>query len=92
MRELLTMFLTVFVAELGDKTQVATMLFASEGKTRPILVFAAAAGALVLGTAISVALGATASRYLQHVPLKLIAGIGFVAIGAWTIAQYYRGA
>jgi len=32
-----------------------------------------------------------ASRYLQTVPLKLIAGIGFMAIGAWTIAQYYRG-
>jgi putative Ca2+/H+ antiporter (TMEM165/GDT1 family) len=92
MRELLTMFLTIFVAELGDKTQVATMLFASERETPPLYVFAAAASALVLGTLISVTVGAMASRYLQTVPLKLIAGIGFMAIGAWTIAQYYRGA
>jgi hypothetical protein len=33
-----------------------------------------------------------AGRYLNGVPLKLIAGIGFVVIGIWTIAQQYRGA
>jgi putative Ca2+/H+ antiporter (TMEM165/GDT1 family) len=92
MSQLLVMFLTVFVAELGDKTQLATMLFASEQKNSPATVFAASATALVLGAAISVALGALGSRYLQSVPLKLIAGIGFVLIGAWTIVQYYRGA
>jgi hypothetical protein len=31
-------------------------------------------------------------RYLNAVPLKPIAGIGFAGIGAWTIVQYYRGA
>jgi len=92
MSQLLVMFLTIFVAELGDKTQLATMLFASEQKNPPATVFAASAAALVLGAAISVALGALGSRYLQSVPLKLIAGIGFVLIGAWTIVQYYRGA
>jgi hypothetical protein len=39
-----------------------------------------------------VALGMFGSRYLQTIPLKLIAGIGFVVIGGWTIVQYYRGA
>jgi putative Ca2+/H+ antiporter (TMEM165/GDT1 family) len=92
MSQLLVMFLTIFVAELGDKTQIATMLFASERNNSPIVVFIASAGALVLGAAISVALGALGSRYLQSVPLKLIAGIGFVLIGGWTIVQYYRGA
>jgi len=91
MRELLTMFFTIFVAELGDKTQVATLLFASEGKAPPLHVFAASAGALVLGAALSVALGALASRFLAGVPLKLIAGIGFLAIGAWTLTDYFRG-
>jgi putative Ca2+/H+ antiporter (TMEM165/GDT1 family) len=46
----------------------------------------------VLGTALAVLLGTAASRYMTAVPLKLIAGIGFIVIGAWTITQYYRGA
>jgi putative Ca2+/H+ antiporter (TMEM165/GDT1 family) len=91
MRELVTMFLTIFVAELGDKTQIATLLFASEGKAKPIAVFAASAGALALGAAVSVIVGATASRFLDGAPVKLIAGIGFMAIGAFEIVQYYRG-
>ena len=91
MRELMTMFVTIFVAELGDKTQVATVLFASEGNVRPWVVFAVSAGALALGAAFSVIVGSTASRYLEHVPLKLIAGIGFMLIGAWTIVEHYRG-
>jgi putative Ca2+/H+ antiporter (TMEM165/GDT1 family) len=92
MAQLITMFITIFVAELGDKTQIATLLFASERQNSPLVVFAASAGALVLGAAISVAAGAFGSRYLEHVPLKLIAGIGFIAIGAWSVVQYWRGA
>lgn len=92
MRELLVMFVTVFVAELGDKTQIATLLFASERRFPPFVIFLTSAGALVLGTAIAVLLGTAASRYMTAVPLKLIAGIGFIVIGAWTITQYYRGA
>jgi putative Ca2+/H+ antiporter (TMEM165/GDT1 family) len=90
MRELLVMFVTIFVAELGDKTQIATLLFASEHKASPLAVFAASAGALVIGTALSVLVGTTASRYLEFVPLKLIAGLGFVAIGIWTLIEYFR--
>jgi len=92
MRELLVVFATVFLAELGDKTQLATLLFASDAKSSPWPVFFAAAGALVLSTAIAVMLGTAAERYLTMVPLKLIAGLGFVAVGAWTIASHFRGA
>jgi putative Ca2+/H+ antiporter (TMEM165/GDT1 family) len=92
MRELMVMFFTVFVAELGDKTQLATLLFASERKVPPLAVFAASASALVLGTAIAVGLGTVASRYMTVVPLKLIAGLGFIAIGVWTLTQHFRGA
>jgi putative Ca2+/H+ antiporter (TMEM165/GDT1 family) len=91
MGQLITMFVTVFVAELGDKTQIATLLFASERKDAPLGVFVASAGALVLGAAISVALGAYGGRWLQNVPLKLVAGIGFIVIGAWSLFQYYQG-
>jgi putative Ca2+/H+ antiporter (TMEM165/GDT1 family) len=84
------MFLTIFVAELGDKTQLATLLFAAERKSPALAVFAASAGALVLGAAISVVLGAAAGKFLAHIPLKLIAGIGFVVIGLITVAEHFR--
>lgn len=90
MQTLLTIFLTVFLAELGDKTQLATVLFAADGKASPLWVFVAAAGALIASTAIAVVLGTMAEKYLAAVPLKLIAGIGFMVIGAWTIAEHYR--
>ena len=94
MRELFLIFSTVFLAELGDKTQLATLLFASDAKTStpPFAVFLAAAGALVLSTAIAVALGTMAERYLTMIPLKLIAGLGFIAIGIWTVIAHFRGA
>ena len=89
MRELIVMFLTIFVAELGDKTQLATLLFASERKVPAIFVFAASAGALVVGAGLTVLAGTTAGRYLHGVPLKLVAGTGFIAIGVWTLVQYF---
>jgi putative Ca2+/H+ antiporter (TMEM165/GDT1 family) len=92
MKDLLAMFVTIFLAEFGDKTQLATVLFASERKTSPLIVFLACGGALLLSAAVATFLGTVASRYLTGVPLKLIAGIGFMVIGAWTVFQYYRGA
>jgi putative Ca2+/H+ antiporter (TMEM165/GDT1 family) len=92
MNDLIAMFVTVFLAEFGDKTQLAIVLFASERKTSPLMVFAACGGALLLSAAIATFLGTVASRYLAGLPLKLIAGIGFIIIGAWTVLQYYRGA
>lgn len=91
MGQIIAIFVTIFVAELGDKTQIATLLFASERQNSPWSVFAASAGALVLGAAVSVVVGFYGGRWLQTVPLKLIAGIGFIAIGAWSIVQHFRG-
>lgn len=90
MKEIAAIFLTVFLAELGDKTQLATLLFAAGKETRPFVVFLAAAGALVASTALAVALGTMAERYLAAMPLKLIAGIGFILIGAWTIWGHFH--
>jgi len=90
MGQIITMLVTIFVAELGDKTQVATLLFASERNNSPWAVFAASAGALVLSAAVSVIIGAFGGRWLQNVPLKLIAGTGFIAIGVWSIVQHSR--
>lgn len=90
MRELIVVFSSVFLAELGDKTQLATLLFASDAKSSPLGVFLAASSALVLSTAIAVILGTAAERYLTMAPLKLIAGLGFIAVGVWTIATHFR--
>ncbi len=90
MQHVLAIFVTVFLAELGDKTQLATLLYATGGQ-HPVLIFLAAAGALVTSTAVAVALGTAASQYLAMIPLKLIAGSGFVAIGAWTIYGHFHG-
>lgn len=92
MLKLASIFLAVFLAELGDKTQLATVLFATDKANHPLMIFLAAAGALVLSTAIAVALGTWGAKYLQLVPLKLFAGIGFVAIGAWTLVDHFKDA
>ena len=85
-----TIFLTVFLAESGDKTQLATVLFSTDGTSNKALVFIAAASALVVSTALAVLLGASAEKYLTAMPLKLIAGAGFVLIGLFMIAGHFR--
>lgn len=82
-----TVFGTVFLAELGDKTQLATLLFASRGNVSLWTIFFAASAALVLTSAVGVAAGAVVSQYLNPRYLSYAAGIGFIAIGAWTIYQ-----
>ncbi len=86
----LTVFATVFLAELGDKTQLATILFSADGDRPRWLVFAAAAAALTASTAIAVLAGAASERYFAAAPLKLIAGAGFVIIGSLMIFDFLR--
>lgn len=81
----LSVFVTVFLAEIGDKTQLATMLFAAEAKSSKWVIFAGSALALVLAAAIGVLVGAQIERFVSPRTLKIIAGIGFIAIGLWTL-------
>lgn len=92
MLKLFSIFAAVFLAELGDKTQLATLLFAADGEHSPWLIFLAAAGALVLSTAVAVVLGTIGAQYLQSIPLKLFAGIGFIGLGVWTLVDHFRSA
>jgi putative Ca2+/H+ antiporter (TMEM165/GDT1 family) len=82
-----TVFGTVFLAELGDKTQLATLLFASKNAGILWTIFVAASAALVLASAIGVAAGAIVSQYVNPRYLSYVAGVGFIVIGAWTIYQ-----
>ena len=81
----LTVFATLFVAELGDKTQLATLLYAAKAENPKWTVFAASASALVLTSALGVLAGAAISSRLDPRVLSWIAGLGFMAIGAWTL-------
>lgn len=82
---LLTVFATVFIAELGDKTQLATLLFAADKEVSKWLVFAGASLALIATSAIGVAAGGLVAEFVKPQMLSLVAGIGFVAIGIWTL-------
>lgn len=81
----LTIFGSVFIAELGDKTQLATMLFASDKAVSKYTVFFAASAALIVASAIGVLAGSLLSAYINEKYLHVIAGIGFIAIGAFTL-------
>ncbi len=86
----LTVFATVFLAELADKTQIATLLFSADKQISKLCVFFAAASALVLSTAIAVAIGGTASHLINKRVLSIIAGFGFIVIGIWTVVQGFK--
>ncbi len=82
---LTTVFITVFIAELGDKTQLATLLFAADQEVNKWLVFLGASLALILTSALGVLGGAFIAQHLSARTLQLVAGIGFILIGAWTL-------
>ena len=92
MKQLAAIIITVFLAELGDKTQLATLLFASGGKSSAWMVFLAASTALIAATALAVLVGSAAAHYLENIPLRLIAGLGFIAIGLWSVYEHFTGA
>jgi putative Ca2+/H+ antiporter (TMEM165/GDT1 family) len=81
----LTIFASVFIAELGDKTQLATMLFAADKEVSKYTVFIAASAALIVATALGVLAGSLLSEYINEKYLHYIAGIGFITIGAYTL-------
>ena len=82
-----TVFVAVFIAELGDKTQLATMLFAADKEGSKWTVFLGASAALVVATAIGVIAGALLSEYINEKYLNYLAGAGFILIGAFTLVR-----
>ncbi len=80
-----TVFGSVFIAEIGDKTQLATMLFASGAEHNRAAVFLGSAAALTLAALIGVLVGSQIDRFISPRTLKIVAGMGFIVIGAWTI-------
>jgi putative Ca2+/H+ antiporter (TMEM165/GDT1 family) len=83
----LVIFLSVLLAEMGDKTQLATLLFATDTTLSRWGVLAGAA-ALLVSTVVAVAIGTWAAAWIPARHLHLAAALGFIAIGTWML---FRG-
>jgi putative Ca2+/H+ antiporter (TMEM165/GDT1 family) len=80
-----TAFVTVFVAELGDKTQLATLGLASASAGGRLAVFLGSSAALVATSLIAVLAGAALSRYISPVWLERAGGVLMLGVGAWIL-------
>ena len=80
-----TIFVTVFLAELGDKTQLATMLFATDKANSKLTIFLAASLALIAASAIGVLAGHLLSQFINEKTLNIAAGVGFLLIGGFLL-------
>jgi putative Ca2+/H+ antiporter (TMEM165/GDT1 family) len=80
-----TVFGTIFIAELGDKTQLATLLYASDAAHPKLTVFAASASALIVASALGVLAGSVVAQYASPNVIRWIAGLGFIGVGVWVL-------
>jgi putative Ca2+/H+ antiporter (TMEM165/GDT1 family) len=81
--QFLTAFAVIFLAELGDKTQLALISMSASSKS-PLSVFLGGALALVLLSAIAVVAGEIVTRYVPEATLSKVAAVLFMLIGIWT--------
>jgi putative Ca2+/H+ antiporter (TMEM165/GDT1 family) len=84
----LSTFVSVFLAELGDKTQLATLGLAA-GRSKGA-VFCGAASALVTTTLLAVMGGELVARWVRPVHLVRASGALFIALGTWTLVSSFR--
>ena len=75
-------FTTVFLAELGDKTQVATLLLTAQSG-QPLVVFLGAAMALICSSLVAVVIGRWLSTIIAPTKFKYMAGVLMICIGLW---------
>ncbi|MFQ5684023.1 MAG: TMEM165/GDT1 family protein [Candidatus Binatia bacterium] len=80
-------FTAVFLAELGDKTQIATLSFAANPQYNKWVVVLGSCSALVLISLLAVLIGAKAGDFINPRYLKLASGLLFIGIGMVTILK-----
>ena len=81
-QELLKAFLLIFIAEMGDKTQILAMAFATQFPVRKVLLGIGLG--VVLNHGLAVALGSYLSRVVPLSTVQIIAGAAFVGFALWT--------
>lgn len=84
---LFTVFSTVFVAEMADKTQIATFLYASNSVNSRLTVFLGSSLALIVASGLAVFFGAVLSQWIDEKVMSKIAGAAFIAVGLWTLLK-----
>ena len=77
---ILSTFLTIFIAELGDKTQLATLTM-SGASNKPLAVFLGSSSALVFASLIGALAGGSISNFVPEIILKSIASITLLILG-----------
>ncbi|KGG18962.1 TMEM165/GDT1 family protein [Prochlorococcus marinus] len=87
---LVTTFTAVFLAELGDKTQIATFMLSAE-TGRPFIVFIAAATALILSSLMEVAIGSVLSKRINPRTLNTVAGFLMITISLFMLFEIIEG-
>ena len=85
MRGYFTIFLITFLAEMGDKTQISTLLFSTNNEINRWGILAAASCALTMATFLAVVIGSELDRFVSARTIKVVSGTGFIGIGIWTL-------
>ena len=83
---LITSFSTIFLAELGDKTQLATLILSAQSG-RPIIIFIGAALALISTSLLGVLIGRWIANNLPRQRFTLISGIIMLSLGIYLVTQ-----
>jgi putative Ca2+/H+ antiporter (TMEM165/GDT1 family) len=83
-------FTTLFIAEMGDKTQLAVFTLVAESKS-PLSVFLGASIALAVVTLIGVLFGGVVTKVVPTQYLKIGAGVLFIGIGLYTLWETFAG-
>ena len=83
---LFTTFITVFLAEMGDKTQLTTITLSST-TNKPLAVFIGSSIALILATLLGALAGGSIANLIPAYLLKLLSGIVFLIIGFNLLSQ-----
>ncbi len=82
-------FVMIFLAELGDKTQISTFALAADSRSM-LSVFLGASGALVLTSLIAVVLGGVIGRFVPDKLIKIVSAAVFIAFGVLTLVETFR--
>ena len=83
----ITVFCSVFLAELGDKTQIATMIFSANKDVNKLSVFIGSSLALVTTSFIALVFGTIFSAYLNPKMIGILSGVLFIIIGGYVILR-----
>jgi len=87
-RLFMTTFGVIFLAEMGDKTQLAAMTMAASTK-KPVAVFIGAALALICVSALGVVVGSLLSDYLPMIWIKRVSAVAFIVIGVMILLDKF---